>query len=88
MQPVRALVVGAGETSMLMHLPVLAALQKLGRLELVEICDLRLPRAAEARRRFGFRREGGDAMAAIAKTAAANARTTYRRIGPPAVRPR
>ena len=65
MAPVRALVVGAGETSVLMHLPVLAALQKLGRLELVEICDLRLPRAGEARRRFGFVREGGDGMAAI-----------------------
>ena len=57
--------VGAGETSVLMHLPVLATLRHRGRLELVEICDLSLPRAAEARRRFGFARESGDGMAAI-----------------------
>lgn len=64
-RPLRALVVGAGETSMLMHLPILARLRDEGRLELVEICDLRHERAVAARARFGFAREGGDAAAAI-----------------------
>jgi phosphoglycerate dehydrogenase-like enzyme/predicted dehydrogenase len=63
--PIRALVVGAGETSTLLHLPALARLRDRGRLELIEICDLRLERAAAARDGFGFRRRGGDAVSAI-----------------------
>ena len=67
MAPVRALVIGAGETSVLLHLSVLAALQGGGRLQLVEICDLRMDRAEAARRRFGFLRAGGDGMSALAQ---------------------
>lgn len=62
----RALVVGASETAALLHLPVLALLREQGRLELTEICDLRLSSAAAARRRFDFVRDGGDSAAAIA----------------------
>lgn len=62
----RALVVGASETAALLHLPVLAKLREEGRLELTEICDLRLKSAAAARQRFGFVRDGGDSAAAIA----------------------
>jgi phosphoglycerate dehydrogenase-like enzyme/predicted dehydrogenase len=65
MPPIRALVVGAGETSMLMHLPVLGRLSERGRLALVEICDLRQDRAAAAQARFGFERIGGDALSAV-----------------------
>ena len=65
MPKVRALVVGAGETSALMHLPVLARLRDRARLELVEICDIRLGRAEAARQRFGFERAGGDALSAL-----------------------
>jgi phosphoglycerate dehydrogenase-like enzyme/predicted dehydrogenase len=61
----RALVVGASETAALLHLPVLAQLRDAGRIELVEICDLRPGAAEEARRRFGFARDSGDAAAAI-----------------------
>lgn len=61
----RALVVGAGETSVLIHLPALARLRDQGRLELTEICDLRIERAAAARERFGFARHGGDALSAV-----------------------
>jgi phosphoglycerate dehydrogenase-like enzyme/predicted dehydrogenase len=59
------LVVGAGETSTLMHLPVLARLRDQGRLELVEICDLREDRAKAALKAFGFARQGGDAVTAL-----------------------
>jgi phosphoglycerate dehydrogenase-like enzyme/predicted dehydrogenase len=65
MSPIRALVVGAGETSKLMHLPVLAGLRDRRRLELVEICDLRQDRAAAAQARFGFARSSGDALCAL-----------------------
>jgi phosphoglycerate dehydrogenase-like enzyme/predicted dehydrogenase len=63
----RALVVGASETAALLHLPVLAALRDAGRLQLMEICDLRLESAGAMRDRFGFARESGDAAAAIAR---------------------
>ena len=66
-RPVRALVVGAGETSTLLHLPALARLRDRGRLALVEICDLRRERAAAAQARFGFSRSSGDALAAMAR---------------------
>jgi phosphoglycerate dehydrogenase-like enzyme/predicted dehydrogenase len=65
MSPVRALVVGAGETSDLIHLPALARLRDAGRLRLVEICDIRPDRAAAARAHFGFERDGGDALSAL-----------------------
>lgn len=63
--PPRALVVGASETSALLHLPVLAGLRDHGRVDLVEICDLRLERASAAAQEFGFARHSGDAAAAI-----------------------
>jgi phosphoglycerate dehydrogenase-like enzyme/predicted dehydrogenase len=65
MPPIRALIVGAGETSALMHLPVLARLRGRGRLALVEICDVRLDRAAAAQQKFGFARSSGDAVSAL-----------------------
>jgi 2-hydroxy-4-carboxymuconate semialdehyde hemiacetal dehydrogenase len=63
----RALVVGASETAALLHLPQLARLRDAGRIELVEICDLRLDSATAARDRFGFTRAGSDAATAIAR---------------------
>jgi phosphoglycerate dehydrogenase-like enzyme/predicted dehydrogenase len=63
--PVRVLVVGAGETSNLLHLPVLARLRDRGRVQLLEICDLRHDRAEAARERFGFTRSSGDAVSAL-----------------------
>ena len=68
MGSIRALVVGAGETSTLMHLPVLARLRSRGRLELVEICDLRRERAAAAAQQFGFDRHSGDALSPLARS--------------------
>ena len=65
MPPIRALVVGAGETAALIHLPALAALRDRGRVRLVEVCDLRGDRAEAAGRRFGFEREGGDGLQAL-----------------------
>ncbi len=67
MPPIRALVVGAGETSVLIHLPVLARLREAGRLELVEVCDLQGERAAAAQATFGFTRRGGDALYALGR---------------------
>jgi predicted dehydrogenase len=63
--PVRVLVVGAGETSTLVHLPLLARLRDRGRLQLVEVCDLRAERATAAKDRFGFERSSGDAALAL-----------------------
>jgi phosphoglycerate dehydrogenase-like enzyme/predicted dehydrogenase len=65
--PVRALVVGAGETSTLLHLPALARLKDRGRLVLVEICDLRRDRATAAQERFGFSRSSGDGLCAVSR---------------------
>ena len=67
-RPVRALVIGAGPASAAFHLPVLARLQAAGELELDLVCDLQRERAADARRRFGFREESGDAVAALMRT--------------------
>jgi phosphoglycerate dehydrogenase-like enzyme/predicted dehydrogenase len=64
-RPVRALVVGAGETSVLLHLPVLARLRDRGRLQLVEVCDLSHDRTAAARDRLGFASSSGDAHTAL-----------------------
>ena len=63
----RALVIGASETAELLHLPALAKLRDRGRLELVEICDLRTERAHAMRKKFGFARESGDAAEALAQ---------------------
>jgi phosphoglycerate dehydrogenase-like enzyme/predicted dehydrogenase len=60
-------VVGASETAALLHLPVLAALRDAGRIDLVEIADVRSAAAADLRQRFGFARDSGDAMSAIAQ---------------------
>jgi predicted dehydrogenase len=67
-RPIRALVIGAGETSTLMHLPALERLRQQGRLDLAEICDVRRDRAEAARFRFGFERTSGDGLAAIRRS--------------------
>src|SRR5579863_7124965 len=65
--PPRALVIGAGPAAFSMHLPVLQRLRDRGRLVLVAICDIREERAGQARRRFGFLRESGDAATSLAQ---------------------
>ncbi len=65
--PPRALVIGAGPAAFSMHLPVLQRLCDRGRLVLVAICDIRQERAGQARRRFGFLRESGDAATSLAQ---------------------
>ena len=65
--PPRALVVGASETAALLHLPVLARLCRAGRIDLVEICDVRPSAADNVRGSFGFARAGGNAAAAITR---------------------
>jgi len=64
--PIRALVIGAGPTADLLHLPRLAQLRDRGELVLSFICDLQHDRADAARRKFGFEACGGDAVAALA----------------------
>lgn len=65
--PPRALVIGAGVSSALMHLPVLARLRDRGEVVLERVCDLQPERAEAARRQFGFRHACGDAIAALAR---------------------
>lgn len=48
-----------------MHLPVLAALRDRGAIVLSLVCDLQRDRATQARHRFGFLADGGDAVAAL-----------------------
>ncbi len=64
-RPLRVLVIGAGQTTVLMHLPVLAALRDRGEIVLALICDIEHERAAAARRKFGFLQHGGDASASL-----------------------
>src|SRR3569832_2035992 len=64
-RPVRALVIGAGVTSQLIHLPILAKLQSEGALELALICDLDDARARSAQTKFSFQDRCGDAVAAV-----------------------
>jgi len=64
-RPVRALVIGAGVTSQLIHLPILAKLQSEGAIELALICDLDEERARSAQTKFFFRDRCGDAVAAV-----------------------
>jgi phosphoglycerate dehydrogenase-like enzyme/predicted dehydrogenase len=65
--PLRALVIGAGATTNLFHLPALAKLSKCGRLDLSVVCDIQPERAAAAKKAFGFREACGDAVAALAR---------------------
>jgi phosphoglycerate dehydrogenase-like enzyme/predicted dehydrogenase len=65
-RPVRGLVIGASETTVLLHMPALARLRDEGRLVLAEVCDLQHERAAAVGRRFGFLKESGDGLGAIA----------------------
>ncbi len=64
-RPVRALVIGAGTTTVLMHLPVLAALRDRGEIELALVCDVEHERAAAARQQFGFSQDSGDGLASL-----------------------
>jgi phosphoglycerate dehydrogenase-like enzyme/predicted dehydrogenase len=64
----RALIIGASETAALLHLPVLARLRDAGKIELIEICDLRSESATSVRQRFGFARESTDAAVAIERS--------------------
>lgn len=61
----RALVIGAGPASCQMHLPILAALQQHGELELALVCDLDRERALAAQQRFGFQAHSGAGLAAL-----------------------
>jgi phosphoglycerate dehydrogenase-like enzyme/predicted dehydrogenase len=65
--PPRVLVIGAGATTNLFHLPVLAKLRDRGRLTLSVVCDIRTERAAAARKAFGFRESCGEALSALAR---------------------
>jgi hypothetical protein len=64
-RPVRALVIGAGTTTVLMHLPVLSELRDRGKIVLALVCDVERERAAVARRKFGFLEDSGDGVAAL-----------------------
>jgi phosphoglycerate dehydrogenase-like enzyme/predicted dehydrogenase len=64
-RPIRVLVIGAGPATVMMHLPVLAALRDKGEVVLVLICDIERERAVAARRKFGFLEDGGDGAAAL-----------------------
>jgi phosphoglycerate dehydrogenase-like enzyme/predicted dehydrogenase len=65
MQPIRALVIGAGAASVEIHLPVLAQLRDKGEIVLALVCDIQSERALAARRQFGFLEHGGDGVAAL-----------------------
>ncbi len=64
----RALVIGAGPMASFMHLPILSRLQRSGRVALRVICDLDAVRAAQARKKFGFAEQSGDAARAIERS--------------------
>jgi phosphoglycerate dehydrogenase-like enzyme/predicted dehydrogenase len=51
-----------------MHLPILSTLQRSGRVDLRAICDLDLARAGDARKKFGFAEQCGDAARAIERS--------------------
>jgi phosphoglycerate dehydrogenase-like enzyme/predicted dehydrogenase len=61
----RALVIGAGPTTMHEHLPVLARHREAGDVVLAVICDIDRARAAAARVKFGFLEESGDGVTAL-----------------------
>jgi phosphoglycerate dehydrogenase-like enzyme/predicted dehydrogenase len=64
----RALVIGAGPMASFMHLPILSTLQRAGRVDLRAICDLDSVRASDARGKFGFAEQCGDAARAIERS--------------------
>jgi phosphoglycerate dehydrogenase-like enzyme/predicted dehydrogenase len=64
-RPIRALVIGAGPTTVFAHLPVLARMRDHGELTLAVVCDIDGERAARARSRFGFLEESTDARAML-----------------------
>src|ERR1700733_13292149 len=66
--PPRALVIGAGPMASFMHLPILSKLQRMGRVDLRAICDLDAARAGDARGKFGFAEQCGDAARAIERS--------------------
>ncbi|MBS0419222.1 MAG: Gfo/Idh/MocA family oxidoreductase [Proteobacteria bacterium] len=63
----RALVIGAGPAAVDMHFPVLAALRDKRAIVLSVVCDLERERARQARARFGFLQDSGDALTEIAR---------------------
>ncbi|HEX3756679.1 MAG TPA: NAD(P)-dependent oxidoreductase, partial [Rhizomicrobium sp.] len=68
LHPLRAAVIGAGPAACLLHLPILARLQRKAALVLVHVCDLNEKCAVEAQRKFGFQSHGGDAATAASRS--------------------
>src|SRR5215813_9574981 len=66
-QPLRALIIGAGGMAFHTHLPLLAKLRDEGHVALSIVCDVQRERAGEARKRFSFREDTADAMAALGR---------------------
>jgi phosphoglycerate dehydrogenase-like enzyme/predicted dehydrogenase len=66
--PTRILVIGAGPTTVHVHLPALAQLRDRGEITLALICDIDRERADLARRRFGFAEGCGDGLAALQRS--------------------
>jgi phosphoglycerate dehydrogenase-like enzyme/predicted dehydrogenase len=64
-RPIRVLVIGAGTTTVMMHMPVLASLRDKGEVVLTHVCDIERERAVAARRKFGFLEDSGDGIAAL-----------------------
>jgi phosphoglycerate dehydrogenase-like enzyme/predicted dehydrogenase len=64
----RILVIGAGPTTNLLHLPVLAALRDSGKLMFAHICDINSDRARDAAQKFGFETHGSNAAEALARS--------------------
>ena len=64
----RALVIGAGPTTVHAHLPALTRLRDRGSIVLAGICDIDPQRTAAACRRFGFLEGCGDGLTALQRT--------------------
>jgi phosphoglycerate dehydrogenase-like enzyme/predicted dehydrogenase len=64
-RPLRLLVIGAGMAATSMHMPVLARARDAGQVALALVCDLDRERARDARGKFGFLEETGDAIEAL-----------------------
>jgi phosphoglycerate dehydrogenase-like enzyme/predicted dehydrogenase len=64
----RILVIGAGPTTVHIHLPALVRLRDRGEVTLAVICDIDRERAAVARHRFGFSEDSGDGLAALQRS--------------------
>ena len=67
-RPLRMLVIGAGPTAMLAHLPPLARFRDRGDIVLAVVCDIQHERATAARAKFGFLECSGDAVAALERS--------------------